>query len=134
MGFFGCICLVQVEVRLHESFNHLFEKYIDSNNFLMQDLFQCKLTRKGTLAPSDRQSRLRKSMSINSNESTAAIDDGKFSYLTVLGQPPSRIKFAPSTISTSLSSMNSRNNLTLTSTLNSNIIKHKNGKLHTISN
>lgn len=28
----------------------------------MQELFQCKLTRKGTIAPSDRQSRLRKSM------------------------------------------------------------------------
>lgn len=27
----------------------------------MQELFQCKLTRKGTLAPSDRQCRLRKS-------------------------------------------------------------------------
>ena len=34
----------------------------DSNNLLVQELFQCKLTRKGTIAPSDRQSRLRKSM------------------------------------------------------------------------
>lgn len=99
----------------------------DSNNFLMQDLFQCRLTRKGTLAPSDRQSRLRKSVSINSNESIATTtDDGKFSYLNVLGQPPSRIKFAASTISTSLSSMNSRNNSTLTSTYNS-MTKNKNG-------
>lgn len=35
---------------------------IDSNNFLVQELFQCKLTRKGTIAPSDRQSRVRKSV------------------------------------------------------------------------
>ena len=36
--------------------------FIDSNNLLVQELFQCKLTRKGTIAPSDRQSRLRKSI------------------------------------------------------------------------
>lgn len=39
-----------------------FSLFKDSNNLLVQELFQCKLTRKGTIAPSDRQSRLRKSM------------------------------------------------------------------------
>ena len=41
---------------------------------MVQELFQCKLTRKGTIAPSDRQSRLRKSMintfNISPNQST----------------------------------------------------------------
>ncbi len=33
-----------------------------SNNPLIQELFQCKLTRQGTIAPSDRQSKIRKSL------------------------------------------------------------------------
>ena len=41
--------------------------FLDSNNQLVQELFQSKLSRKGTLAPSDRQSKLRKSISINEN-------------------------------------------------------------------
>lgn len=47
-----------------------FCNFKDSNNFLVQELFQCKLTRKGTIAPSDRQSRLRKSMhnTFNNND------------------------------------------------------------------
>ena len=52
----------------------------DSNNFLMQDLFQCKLTRKGTLAPSDRQSRLRKSMSLNTTLDTDIVSSTKVTY------------------------------------------------------
>ena len=42
--------------------NNVFYAVRYSNNQLVQELFQCKLTRKGTLAPSDRQSRLRKSL------------------------------------------------------------------------
>lgn len=36
--------------------------FLDSNNSLVQELFACKLTRRGTIAPSDRQSKLRKSL------------------------------------------------------------------------
>ena len=81
--------------------NNLFYVAKSSNNLLVQELFQCKLTRKGTLAPSDRQSKLRKSISINfysttdeSNES----DETKSSTNT-------KVQFSNSTITSSLSSM-----------------------------
>lgn len=42
--------------------NNLIYTARGSNNPLIQELFQCKLTRQGTIAPSDRQSKIRKSL------------------------------------------------------------------------
>ncbi len=116
--------------------NSLLNVARNSSNFLIQDLFQCKLTRKGTLAPSDRQSRLRKSMSLNSTLETtdsivtaASTDDGKFNFLNVIGQH--KVRFAVSTISSSQSSMNSGQT---TSTLTScNSYRNRNGLFEKIS-
>lgn len=47
--------------------------FADSSNFLVQELFQCKLTRKGTIAPSDRQSKLRKSLNTFSEYDAVSI-------------------------------------------------------------
>lgn len=47
--------------------------FTDSSNFLVQELFQCKLTRKGTIAPSDRQSKLRKSLNTFSEYDAVSI-------------------------------------------------------------
>lgn len=73
---------------------------------LVQELFQCKLTRKGTLAPSDRQSRLRKSISINGH-SNEPIESEHINPYSRDEQNVNRVRFAGSTITSSLSSMNS---------------------------
>ncbi len=73
----------------------------------MQELFQCKLTRKGTLAPSDRQSKLRKSISINIY--SKGEDDSDNSYET---NNNNKVQFSNSTITSSYSSMTSYKSLT----------------------
>lgn len=67
----------------------------------MQELFQCKLTRKGTIAPSDRQSKLRKSMvntfaefdNKSSQDTTATTTMTQISASQVIGQPESLSSF-----------------------------------------
>lgn len=100
--------------------------FIDSNDFLVQELFQCKLTRKGTLAPSDRQSRLRKSISINSYNPGQSDSDNitLYSANEELVQPhhhSNKVRFAGSTITSSFSSVNSYLN-----SLNNNNTKYSN--------
>ena len=68
---------------------------LDSENFLVQELFQCKLTRKGTIAPSDRQSRLRKSMT-NTFEMNR-------SHTSPSSEFPTKVKLASSASTTSSS-------------------------------
>jgi len=102
--------------------NNVLNMARNSGNFLIQDLFQCRLTRKGTLAPSDRQSRLRKSMSLNS---TLETDDGNVKLCNIIGHS-NRVRFVVSTVSSSHSSMNSgQTTSTLTSSCNS--YKNRNG-------
>jgi hypothetical protein len=73
----------------------------------VQELFQCKLTRKGTLAPSDRQSKLRKSISINNY--SKGEDDSDNLYET---NNNNKVQFSNSTITSSYSSMTSYKSLT----------------------
>lgn len=55
--------------------NNLFNAARDSKNLLVQELFQCKLTRKGTIAPSDRQSRVRKTSNNENSENNNVISN-----------------------------------------------------------
>ena len=55
-----------------------------SSNPLLQELFQCKLTRQGTIAPSDRQSKIRKSLNY--------IQNSIKNHQPVIGYKPSFIK------------------------------------------
>jgi hypothetical protein len=117
---------------------------LDSNNFLVQELFQCKLTRKGTIAPSDRQSRLRKSMvntfNISPNQSTHNMPLISTSSYEITNSTnahvncfetnsfSSKIKYSSTAIAATTSLITTSSN-SINSALNPNYLITKNGKL-----
>jgi myosin III len=63
--------------------NNLFYAARNSNNYLVQELFECKLTRKGTLAPSDRQSKQRKYLLPTSSSSSSSSSSADYILPTI---------------------------------------------------
>jgi hypothetical protein len=108
----------------------------------VQELFQCKLTRKGTIAPSDRQSRLRKSMintfNISPNQSTHNMPLISTSSYDITNSTntnvnyyetnsiSSKIKYSSTVVATTTSLITSSSN-SINSALNPNSLINKNG-------